>query len=139
MHDRFIKRIEADIERLKASCEKETGKDITAKIERRIGRLMQQNSRGASFFRINTRYDRLSAKTIIDVELVDGDAHWKRMTEGHYLLPIGNLRPYGKPISILPMQKKRSRSIKTICTSGQYGIRGTTGSRRMCWSALLHL
>lgn len=67
MHDRFIKRIKAGI-------------------ERRIGRLMQQNSRGASFFRINTRYDRLSAKTIIDVEQADGDTHWKRMTEGHYLL-----------------------------------------------------
>lgn len=86
MHDRFIRRIEAGIERLKASCEEETGKDITAKIERRIGRLMRQNSRGASFFRINTRYDRHSAQTIIDVERADGNTHWKRMTEGHYLL-----------------------------------------------------
>jgi transposase len=86
MHDRFVKRIEAGIEKLTQCCERETGKDITGKIERRIGRLMQQNSRGASFFKISTRYDRQIAKTLINVERDEGRSHWKRMTEGHYLL-----------------------------------------------------
>jgi transposase len=86
MHDRFVKRIEAGIEKLRRSCEKEAGKDITGKIERRIGRLMQQNSRGASFFTIRTSYDRQNAMTILTVEKDDGQSHWKRMTEGHYLL-----------------------------------------------------
>jgi transposase len=86
MHDRFIKRIEAGIERLRRSCEMEAGKDITAKIERRIGRLMQQNSRGASFFTFRTTFDRLNAMTVLNVEKNDELSHWKRMTEGHYLL-----------------------------------------------------
>lgn len=86
MHDRFIKRIEAGIERLRKSCEREAGKDITAKIERRIGRLMQQNGRGASFFTIRTAFDRQSAMTVLSVEKNDEQSHWKRMTEGHYLL-----------------------------------------------------
>lgn len=86
MHDRFVKRIEAGIEKLQQSCEKASGKDISAKIERRIGRLMQQNSRGASFFTIRTRFDHKSAKTLIDVHKDDDLSHWKRMTEGHYLL-----------------------------------------------------
>ena len=71
IHDRFIKRIEAGIERLKKCCEKEAGKDITAKIERRIGRLMQQNSTGASFFTIHTAFDRQSAMTVLTVEKND--------------------------------------------------------------------
>ncbi|MBN1759929.1 MAG: hypothetical protein JW863_16505 [Chitinispirillaceae bacterium] len=86
MHDRFVKRIEAGVERLRKSCEKEAGKDICAKIERRIGRLMQQNSRGASFFTIRTEFDRQKNMTVLSAEKNDDDSHWKRITEGHYLL-----------------------------------------------------
>jgi transposase len=86
IHDSFIKRIETGIEKLKLSCEREAGKDITKKIERRIGRLMQQNSRGASFFTIRTSYDQQNAMTVLTVEKSDGQMNWKRATEGHYLL-----------------------------------------------------
>jgi transposase len=86
MHDSFIKRIEAGIEKLKLCCEREAGKDITRKIERRIGRLLQQNSRGASFFTIRTAYDPVLAMTVLTVDKNDDHAHWKRATEGHYLL-----------------------------------------------------
>jgi hypothetical protein len=72
MHDSFIKRIEAGIEKLKLSCEREAGKDITRKIERRIGRLLQQNSRGGSFFTIRTVYDPVQAMTVLTVDKDDG-------------------------------------------------------------------
>jgi len=86
MHDRFIRRIEQGIEKLKASCGKNKGKDITRKIERRVGRLLQQNSRGAAFFEIHTTYDRQKKQTLLAVTKHDDSAHWKRMTEGYYLL-----------------------------------------------------
>jgi hypothetical protein len=55
MHERFIRRIEKGIEKLHHACERTNGKDITKTIERRIGRLLEQNSRGAAFFTLSTR------------------------------------------------------------------------------------
>lgn len=86
MHDRFIKRIEIGLEKLNTSCEKEAGKDITKKIERRVGRLLQQNSRGARFFEISTSYDKKKKITVLSVKKNDDDKQWLRLTEGHYLL-----------------------------------------------------
>jgi transposase len=86
MHDRFVKRIEEGVKKLQAACEKHAGKDITKKIERRVGRLLQQNSRAAAFFEIRTTYDAQSRQTSLIVEKHDEASHWKRMTEGHYLL-----------------------------------------------------
>lgn len=86
MHDRFVKRIEEGVKKLQATCEKNAGKDITKNIERRIGRLLQQNSRAAAFFEIRTTYDAQSTQTFLTVEKHDELSHWKRMTEGHYLL-----------------------------------------------------
>jgi transposase len=86
MHDRFIKRIEQGIEKLQRACERAQGKDITATIERRIGRMLAQNSRGAAFFAFSTHYDAKVHRTVLNVEKKDGDTQWQRQTEGHYLL-----------------------------------------------------
>ncbi len=86
MHDRFIKRIEQGIEKLQRACERAEGKNITGTIERRIGRLLAQNSRGAAFFTFSTRYDAGGHRTILAVEKKDGNTEWHRRTEGHYLL-----------------------------------------------------
>jgi transposase len=86
MHDRFEKRIEAGIAKLKHYCEQHPGKDKTRLIERRIGRLLQQNSRAASFFSITTEYNQETGITEILVKKDAEASHWKRRTEGHYLL-----------------------------------------------------
>jgi transposase len=86
MHDRFVQRIEAGIEKLQKTCEKRKGKDITKTIERRLGRLLQQNSRGSAFFDIQTSYDSTREQTIIAVKKTDDASQWSRLTEGHYLL-----------------------------------------------------
>jgi transposase len=86
MHDRFIKRIDDGLQKLKTYCETHGGKDAAKKVERRVGRLLQQNSRGASFFTIRTVYDAQSGRTTLAVEKKDDHANWKRATEGHYLL-----------------------------------------------------
>jgi len=86
MHDRFVKRIETGLEKLTAACERRHGKDITKTIERRIGRLMQVNSRGSALFSIETSYDKTAGKTVITINKNDDATHWLRLTEGHYLL-----------------------------------------------------
>lgn len=86
MHDRFIKRIEQGIEKLRRACERAEGRDITKTIERRIGRMLVKNSRGAAFFTLFTRYDVVEHRTVLSVEKRDGDTEWQRRTEGHYLL-----------------------------------------------------
>jgi transposase len=86
MHERFIGRIEKGIEKLMAACERSSGKDITKTIERRIGRLLEQNSRGAAFFTLTTQYDAAVRQTVLTVQKKDGDTEWLRKVEGHYLL-----------------------------------------------------
>jgi transposase len=86
MHDRFVTRIEKGIEKLNRTCEQRHGKNITKLIERRIGRLLQANSRGSGLFEIETMYDTVADKTIILVKKNDDASHWLRLTEGHYLL-----------------------------------------------------
>jgi len=87
IHDRFVARIEKGLEKIKAACERQKGKkDITRRIERRVGRLLQQNSRGASLFTIETAYDAIEKKTVFSVKKHDDASHWLRLTEGHYLL-----------------------------------------------------
>jgi transposase len=86
MHDRFVRRIEKGLDRLQATCEQRRGRDISRLIERRVGRLLQQNSRGAGLFEIETSFDRLQHKTVLEVKKNDSAEHWLRMTEGHYLL-----------------------------------------------------
>ncbi len=86
MHERFIRRIEQGIEKLHHACERSKGKDITKIMERRIGRLLEQNSRGAAFFTLSTQYDAVAGRTVLTVQKKDGDTEWRRRTEGHYLL-----------------------------------------------------
>jgi transposase len=86
MHDRFVLRIEKGIEKLKNTCKQRKGKNITALIERRIGRLLQQNSRGSSLFTITAEYDKSAEQTNIVVQKNDSASHWLRLTEGHYML-----------------------------------------------------
>ncbi|MBD3319651.1 MAG: hypothetical protein GF350_00985, partial [Chitinivibrionales bacterium] len=86
MHDRFIKRIEEGIEKLHRACERAKGRDITRTIERRLGRMLAQNSRAAGFFSISTRYDSQERRTILNVQKKDHESEWQRLTEGHYLL-----------------------------------------------------
>jgi transposase len=86
IHDRFVKRIEKGLEKLKHTCEQRRGKDITKLIERRVGRLLQENSRAAALFEITTSYDSTVGKTLLVVDKKDDASHWLRLTEGHYLL-----------------------------------------------------
>ncbi len=86
MHERFVKRIETGIQRLHNSCERSGGKDITGKIERRIGRLLEKNSRAAAVFDITTEYNEGLQKTVIEVKKREEFVQWASLSEGYYLL-----------------------------------------------------
>lgn len=86
IHDRFVVRIEKGIEKIKAACEKARGKDIHSKIERRVGRLLQSNSRAAKLFEIKVGYDDRQQKTTVTVTKKDSSDNWIRLTEGYYML-----------------------------------------------------
>jgi transposase len=86
IHDRFVGRIEKGLEKLKRTCEQRQGKNITQLIERRVGRLLQSNSRSAGLFDIRVAYDATAGRTDILVEKNDDASQWLRLTEGHYLL-----------------------------------------------------
>jgi len=86
MHERFIKRIEDGLGRLEKFCQRSAGKDVSRIVERRVGRLLQQSSRGASFFDIETDYDKEQRLTVLKIERKDSLTHWQRITEGHYML-----------------------------------------------------
>jgi transposase len=86
MHQRFIKRIETGIEKLQAACERSKGKDISRTIERRIGRLLEKNSRAAAMFDLRTEYDSAQQKTVLRVSKREEYAEWAALSEGYYLL-----------------------------------------------------
>ena len=75
MHDRFEKRIEQGLTRLADSCRKKRQK--LGVIERRVGRLLESNSRAAGLFRVEV------------VERLGGgvDVTWEKLEEwgGHGL------------------------------------------------------
>jgi transposase len=83
MHDRFIKRLEKGLERIKNSCDSGRLKDPLV-AERRIGRLLERCSRAASMFdiRVKERDGRLTLKW----KLLTANSEWARLSEGCYLL-----------------------------------------------------
>jgi hypothetical protein len=72
MHDRFVGRIEKGLEKLNRTCEQRQGKNITQLIERRVGRLLHSNSRGAALFDITVSFDVALGRTAIAVDKNDG-------------------------------------------------------------------
>jgi transposase len=86
IHDRFARRIEEGIDALQRTCEQRRGKDISKAIERRVGRLLERNSRAAAFFEIRTSFNTPLRRTLVNVQRHDSRSHWLRRTEGHYLL-----------------------------------------------------
>jgi hypothetical protein len=83
MHDRFIARMIAGLEKIKASCE--TGRITSVQTaERRVGRLLQANARAASLFTITVGMS--GAAVTIAWQISDAPEDWARLSEGCYML-----------------------------------------------------
>ena len=82
MHERFEKRIEAGLEKIAETCRRYKQKPSI--IERRIGRLLGQNSRAAGLFKIDVKDNNGRAELVWSK--VDSWRDWSALSEGCYLL-----------------------------------------------------
>ena len=83
MHQRFAKRIEEGLAKLQASCLKRRQKPMD--IERRVGRLMGQNTRAAGLFRVEVTTASAGSARVRWMR-VDAWRQWAETSEGSYLL-----------------------------------------------------
>lgn len=82
MHQRFEKRIEASLEKLKSSCQKRKYKKET--VDRRIGSIMSKNSRSAGLFQVEVTESDNGATVSWSKE--ERWRAWAELNEGCYLL-----------------------------------------------------
>ena len=82
MHERFVKRMEADLEKIRIGCEKRKCKKEV--IDRRLGRIKTKNSRGAGLFDIKVVEE--SGRSVISWTKRESWQDWVTLSEGCYLL-----------------------------------------------------
>ena len=83
MHDRFEKRIEEGLAKIEETCKRKRYQ--VAMIARRVGRLLEKNSRAAGLFAVDVQTDEDGAARVVWSK-VDEWRDWARLSEGCYLL-----------------------------------------------------
>jgi transposase len=83
MHARFEKRIEEGLTKIAAGCGKR--RQEVAVLERRVGRLLGQNTRAAGLFDVQVRADR-QGHAQITWKKVEAWRAWAQLSEGSYVL-----------------------------------------------------
>ena len=83
IHDRFEKRIEKGLSKLTDSCRKK--KQKLGAIERRVGRLLEGNSRAAGLFRVEV-VERVNGGADVIWNKMEDWRAWAELSEGCYLL-----------------------------------------------------
>ncbi len=82
MHARFEQRIEAGLEKLTAACEQRRHR--VGVVERRIGRLLERNSRAAGLFQVEVKEE--AGRAQVAWSKVEAWREWSTLSEGCYLL-----------------------------------------------------
>jgi transposase len=82
MHERFEKRIDEALEKVQASCRKRKWKKEV--IDRRIGRIMAQNSRAAKLFEVAV--EQADDQAVVSWTKNETWRDWTALSEGCYLL-----------------------------------------------------
>jgi hypothetical protein len=83
MHERFAARIEEGLAKLDAACRKRAHKP--GEIERRVGKLLGQNTRAAGLFQVEVGSDE-QGRAKIQWKRVEAWREWAQLSEGCYLL-----------------------------------------------------
>lgn len=83
IHERFEKRIEAGLEKIAQSCAKKPQK--VGEIERRVGRLLEQNTRAAGLFQVEVMAGEAGRAQLVWSKK-EGWRDWATLSEGCYLL-----------------------------------------------------
>jgi transposase len=82
MHERFEKRIDSELEKVRVSCEKRNNKKET--IDRRVGRIMAKNSRAAGLYNVTVTEE--GGRAEISWNKNEPWRDWATLNEGCYLL-----------------------------------------------------
>jgi len=82
MHERFEKRIDEALEKVRASCEKRKWKKEV--IDRRIGKIMALNSRAAGLFEVEVK--QVAGRAVVCWTKNEKWRDWATLNEGCYLL-----------------------------------------------------
>ena len=83
IHERFRERLETGLQRLQKSCASGRVKEAQT-AERRIGRLLEQNSRVAALFKITVTADNGAVQ--VNWSIQDQQKTWAQLSEGCYAL-----------------------------------------------------
>lgn len=83
IHKRFTERLEKGLNKIKKSCASGRLKKVNI-AERRIGRLLERNSRASPMFDIDVK--ERDGKLDLTWTIHDTYSDWARLSEGHYLL-----------------------------------------------------
>ena len=83
MHERFEKRIEEGLQRIKAGCERQHLKPLL--VAQRLGRLLGQNSRAAGLFQTEVKTANDGRASLV-WKKVENWRDWAALSEGCYLL-----------------------------------------------------
>jgi len=83
MHQRFEQRIEKELQKIDASCQRRKWKKEV--IDRRIGSVMAKNSRAAGLFEVDVQ-EAADGRATISWEKKDAWRDWAKLSEGCYLL-----------------------------------------------------
>jgi transposase len=83
MHERFEKRIEEGLVKIAAGCGKRRQK--SGAVERRVGRLLERNTRAARLFDVRVEVD-VQGCALLRWTKVESWREWARRSEGCYLL-----------------------------------------------------
>jgi transposase len=86
MHDKFSRRIEVALERLAGRIARSKKQLDPARVNRQIGRILQQNQRAAARFSIALEPDPCPAGFRLSVTCNDAFDDWAALSEGAYLL-----------------------------------------------------
>lgn len=92
LHGRFEQRLEAGLEKLAESCRKRRHR--TGVLERRIGRLLERNSRAAGLFQVEVKEE--AGRPQVVWSKVEAWREWAHLSEGCYLLR-SNLTAWSAP------------------------------------------
>jgi len=83
IHERFEKRLEKGLTRLVESCAKK--KQKVGVVERRVGRLLEANSRAAGLFKVEVTAHE-AGRAVVAWEKIEAWRQWAELSEGCYLL-----------------------------------------------------
>lgn len=83
MRERFVTRIEEGLTKMQKTCARQRLE--AGVLERRVGRLLQRNSRGAGLFKIEVKAD-ADGRTTVHWSKKDGAENWARSSQGCYVL-----------------------------------------------------